>query len=306
MADRAWPSTVIPSDAYERAQATGVLFRRMGWVTERLTRDERDDVERQLAFWYGNGYCPDALLIALSALPDGTRQRPRGPGERPGDFLRTRLAGWFREGPDAVHDPPRKGQSFEAWFDNARRQAAAEGTGRRSPRLTEAGQRARQQALAAAKRKDPLTRLRERERRRTAALDSLRVEGGPAVVDAAPSPSAAQRATPRMVASFAARQSAAARSPQVVRIVARLRAEKRAPSPAELALLRNALRDAHHHAGLDTLSAATSQVGTGGPTGDGLRALSFLDHATDDGLPLDATVLLLTTAVDETPITEQQ
>ncbi|MFI5614849.1 hypothetical protein [Amycolatopsis sp. NPDC051903] len=278
----------------------------MGWVTERLTRDERDDVERQLEFWYSSGYCPDALLIALSALPDGTRQRPRQSGERPGEFLRSRLNGWFRETSDTtmseVHEPPRKGQSFEAWFANNRRQSAADGTGRRAPRVTEAGRQAREQAraFAASKRKDPLVRLRESEQRRAAALDSLRVEGAPA--PAIPAPPAETRATPRMVASFAARQSVTARSPQVVRIVERLRAEKRGPSAAELAVLRNAVRDAHHSAGLGTLEAASAHVGddTSELTSDGLRVLSFLDHADENRLPIDAMIRLLTVAVDET------
>ncbi|MEV0072625.1 hypothetical protein [Amycolatopsis sp. NPDC050768] len=310
MSDRAWPSTVIPSDEHERAQATGVLFRRMGWVTETLTRDEREDVERQLEFWYSSGYCPDALLIALSTLPDGTRQRPRHSGERPGGFLRSRLEGWFNDAAQAamteVHEPPRRGQSFEAWFENNRRQAAAEGTGRRRPRVTEAGQSARDEArtFAASRRKDPLARLRESEQRRAAALDSLRVEGAAApVIPASPQET---RSTPRMVASFAARQSVAARSPQVVRIVQRLREEKRGPSPAELAVLRNAVRDAHHNAGLGTLEAASAQIGddTSALTPEGLRVLSFLDHADESKLPVETMIRLLTLTVDETATPE--
>ncbi len=53
---------------------------------------------------------PDALLIALSTLLDGTRQRPRHSGERPGGFLRSRLEGWFNDAARAaamteVHEP---------------------------------------------------------------------------------------------------------------------------------------------------------------------------------------------------------
>lgn len=184
IADQEWPSTVVPADARERAQSTGVLVRRMGWVSERLTREERDDVERQLEFWYSNGYCPDALLIAMSALPDGTRQRPRRASEKPGDFLRSRMKGWFVDESAAadlteVREPPRRGQTFEAWLANRRKQAADEGTYQRRSRLTDAGERARAEArtIAASRRKDPLARVRESERRRAAALESLRVVG---------------------------------------------------------------------------------------------------------------------------------
>ncbi|WP_033289588.1 hypothetical protein [Amycolatopsis jejuensis] len=294
--DREWPSTVIPGDARERAQATGVLFRRMGWVTERLARDERDDVERQLEFWYANGYCPDALLIAVSALPDGTRQRPRRSGERPGDFLRARLNGWFRDEPDAamaeVREPPRRGQTFEAWFANRRRQALDEGAYQRRSRLTDAGERARAEArsIAAARRPDPVARVRESERRRAAALESLRVTGDPPPV----TPPVETGTTPRMVASFAGRQALAAHSPAVRRIVERLRAEKRGPSAAELAVLRNAVRDAHHHAGLGTLEAASAEVNDVTElTADGEWIRDFLRRASDDRLPVDAMVRLL-------------
>jgi len=296
--DREWPATVVPGDARERAQATGVLVRRMGWVTERLTREERDDVERQLEFWYANDYCPDALLIALSALPDGTRQRPRRAGERPGDFLRSRMKAWFAEDdPDAamtdVRKPPRQGQTYSAWLANRRKQAENEGGYQRPSRLSNAGERARAEAreIAAAKRPDPLARVREAERRRAAALESLRVVGEDVQV---PPPPAETRATPRMVASFAGRQALAAQSPQVRRIIERLRAEKRGPSAAELAVLRNAVRDAHHNAGLGTLEAASAEVNEVTElTPDGQRILDFLSRAADDRLPLDATVRLL-------------
>ncbi|WP_211226801.1 hypothetical protein [Amycolatopsis benzoatilytica] len=296
--DREWPSTVVPSDARERAQATGVLVRRMGWVTERLTQDERDDVERQLEFWYSNGYCPDALLIALSALPDGTRQRPRRGSERPGDFLRSRMNAWFADDdPGAamsdVREPPRQGQTYDAWLANRRKQAENEGGYRRPSRLTGVGERARAEAreIAAAKRANPLARVREAERRRAAALESLRVVGEEVPAAAPP---AETRATPRMVASFAGRQALAAQSPQVRRIVERLRAEKRAPSAAELAVLRNAVRDAHHNAGLGALEAASAEVNDVTElTPDGQRILDFLARAADDRLPLDATVRLL-------------
>ncbi|GAA3524085.1 hypothetical protein GCM10022222_03030 [Amycolatopsis ultiminotia] len=296
--DREWPATVVPGDAHERAQATGVLFRRLGWVTARLTADERDDVDRQLEFWYGNGYCPDALLIAVGVLPGGARQRPRSAGERPGEFLRSRLNGWFSDEPGAamseVREPPRPGQTFEAWFARRRKQTLDEGGYRRPSRLTAAGERARAQAreIAATGRPDPVARVRESERRRTAALDSLRVTG-PAV-PAAPSPPET-RATPRMVASFAGRQAVAAHSPQVQRIVARLREEKRGPSPAELAVLRNAVRDAHHDAGLGALAAVSAEVNedTGELTPPARRIRAVLAHAADDGLPVEAAVRLL-------------
>ncbi|MDT8913423.1 hypothetical protein [Amycolatopsis sp. PS_44_ISF1] len=308
--DQAWPSTVVPGDGHERAQATGVLFRRMGWVTERLTRDEREAVERQLEFWYGNGYCPDALLLALSALPDGTRQRPRGARERPGDFLRSRLNGWFSDEAQAsmtdVREPPRPGQTFEAWFAASRRRARDEGGDRPRPQLSETGVKAREEVreFAASRRRDPLARLRESERRRAEALESLKVRGGEpardAVVPVAPREA---RATPRMVAGFAGRQSFAARSPQVVRIVDRLRAEKRGPSKAELAVLRNAVRDAHHTAGLGTLQAASAEVSDegGALTPEGARIRAFLDRADGSSLPLDAMVAILTLAVDSPP-----
>ncbi|WP_370938380.1 hypothetical protein [Amycolatopsis sp. cg13] len=298
IADQEWPATVVPADARERSQATGVLVRRMGWVSERLTREERDDVERQLEFWYSNGYCPDALLIAMSALPDGTRQRPRRAGEKPGDFLRSRMKGWFVDESAAgdlteVREPPRRGQTFEAWLANRRKQAADEGMYQRRSRLTDAGERARAEArtIASSRRKDPLARVRESERRRAAALESLRVVGEAVEV---PPPPASVSATPRMVASFAGRQSLAAHSPQVLRIVERLRAEKRGPSATELAVLRNAVRDAHHNAGLGTLEAASAEVNdVDSLTPDGQRIKDFLARAADDRLPLDATVRLL-------------
>ncbi|WP_116201489.1 hypothetical protein [Amycolatopsis circi] len=298
MADQEWPSTVVPADARERAQATGVLVRRMGWVSERLTREERDDVERQLEFWYSHGYCPDALLIAMSTLPGGTRQRPRRASEKPGDFLRSRMKGWFADESDAtdlteVREPPRRGQTFEAWLANRRKQAADEGTYQRRSRLTDVGERARAdaRAIASSRRKDPLARVRDSERRRAAALESLRVVGEAVEV---PPPPASAGATPRMVASFAGRQSLAAHSPQVLRIVERLRAEKRGPSATELAVLRNAVRDAHHNAGLGTLEAASAEVNdVDSLTPDGQRIKDFLARAADDRLPLDATVRLL-------------
>jgi hypothetical protein len=307
ISDRAWPSTVVPSDEHERAQATGVLFRRMGWVTERLTPDEREDVDRQLDFWYGNGYCPDALLVALGALPDGTRQRPRGAAERPGDFLRSRLNGWFSDEAQAsmtdVLEPPRQGQTFEAWFAASRRRALEDGSYRRRPQLSEAGTKAREEAreFAASRRRDPIARLRESERRRADALESLKVPGVEPARDAVvPLAPPEVRSTPRMVASFAGRQSVAARSPQVVRIVERLRAEKRGPSKAELAVLRNAVRDAHHNAGIGTLEAASAEVSdeAGVLTPEGVRILAFLDQASASQLPLDAMVAILTLAVD--------
>ncbi|RJQ86243.1 hypothetical protein D5S19_12070 [Amycolatopsis panacis] len=296
--DREWPATVVPGDAHERAQATGVLFRRLGWVTERLTRDERDDVERQLEFWYANGYCPDALLIAVSVLPGGERQRPRTAGERPGDFLRSRLNGWFDDGPAAsmneVREPPRPGQTFEAWFAQRRKQALDEGGYRRPSRLTGVGERARAQAreIAAGRRPDPVARVRESERRRAAALDSLPATP---IVTPPPAAPATTRSTPRMVASFAGRQAIAAHSPAVRRIVVRLREERRGPTPAELAVLRNAVRDAHHHAGLGTLAAASAEVSdtTAELSPEAGRIHALLAHATDDRLPVDATVRLL-------------
>ncbi|MBB4684247.1 hypothetical protein [Amycolatopsis jiangsuensis] len=298
--DREWPATVVPGDEHERAQATGVLFRRLGWVTERLTRDERDDVERQLEFWYSNGYCPDALLIAVSALPGGDRQRPRTAAERPGDFLRSRLNGWFDDDAGAamsqVHEPPRRGQTFEAWFANRRKQAREEGGYRRPSRLGGAGEQARAQAreIAAARRPDPVARVREAERRRSAALESLRPAGSAAPVVPPP---AETRATPRMVASFAGRQAVAAQSPAVQRIVERLRAENRGPSPAEKAVLRNAVRDAHHHAGLGSLAAASAEVtdDAGELTPQARQIRDLLARATDDRLPVDAAVRLLLT-----------
>ncbi len=92
----------------------------------------------------------------------------------------------------------------------------------------------------------------------------------------------------------------------MVRIVQRLREEKRGPSPAELAVLRNAVRDAHHNAGLGTLEAASAQIGddTSALTPEGLRVLSFLDHADESKLPVEAMIRLLTLTVDETATPE--
>lgn len=300
-----WATTVIPETEHERAKSTGLLFQHAGWAAKTLTPSEAEAVNRELGFWYDAGYCPDALLIALDQRPDKVRQKPRRKNESLPDYLRSRLKAWYSDDPDAsltdVREPPRRGVTPQHFYNQRKAYAQAQGLYERRRPLSRRGNTARQEvkAVAAAHRTSPLERMRRATERRVEALASLELADGTPEPDI-PLPPAEQLATPRLVALYAGRQFLPAREPHVIRILQRLRDERRPPNPAEKAVLRNAVRAAQHRAGVGALEAVAAEVNSveaGILSADGVRMLSFLDHAYISDLPLDIQLKFLNLAV---------
>lgn len=282
-----WPGNVIPTSE-NAEQASRSLFYRAGW-RDPLT----PEVARLLQRWYDSGWCVDALLAALDRRPDNSRQLPRGPHEDVGHFLQSRLRAWFTDHADSERDarlaPPRPGLTIEAWLRINREQQRRSGTRARRP-LGERGQRAREYAREQARRRrrDPLERGRDKDERISRALGALdellpRESGRPRRPGR-------RRGGSQLMAAYAGRLDSVGSHPAVRRIVGRLAEERRRPTPAEVQVLRNALREARQRAGLDVLEASAADGAELSP--QAARILAYLD-GTPENASFDSMLALL-------------
>ncbi|MYW91643.1 hypothetical protein G3I59_13770 [Amycolatopsis rubida] len=304
--DSGWPVTVIPGDDYQRGQATALLLQRMGRAGEKLAPGQQPEIDRLLEFWYESGYCVRAILTCLSVTPDNTSQPPRKKGESLPEYLRSRMKKWYNESEadefSAARKPPQPGLQFEQWYANNRQRAANNGAYRRPRSPGVRGRQARDEiaVLAASRRKSPLDRMREREERHAAALDSLAVTGQAPLPDMGLRP-AEEMTTPRMVAAHAGHRSMPLLQHNVKAILERMRSERRWPTPAEKAVLRSALLDNRHRSALGELEAASAEYedAPGILSPEGSRMLACLDRATSVETSLEAQIRLVMFAVDQ-------
>ncbi|MCU1684191.1 MAG: hypothetical protein JWQ81_4930 [Amycolatopsis sp.] len=300
--DQAWPGNVLPEEDHEFEQAMKSLLVRAHWL-DAPTREIRTELRK----WFEAGYSVDAILVALDRTPANVRQRPRDKNEDLHRYLRSRLRAWYEDDPDAllgtVVRPPRPGMSMRQWWTIARRNEQRSAVRKTAPVLTEAGRKAREQALeqSRSKRRDPVSDAREKDRTNRAALDSLLLPGAPVPpIPAAPAllpPTG--RTAGRMVAAYAGSRAAIAHDPRVRRLVERLVGERRGPTEAERQVLANAVKDARRRAALGALEAAGSEVGddVGLLSDEGWRILTYLDRAMATSLPLDAMMVVLDMSV---------
>ncbi|RRO14716.1 hypothetical protein EIL87_18395 [Saccharopolyspora rhizosphaerae] len=301
-----WPGRVVPSDREQAELATRKLF--LDLFPGHPVTSEAIAV---LTRWFDAGWCVDAIKVALDNLPEGREgyQPRRGDQESPEDFLVRRLRAWFRDEDDdfernARLAPPRAGQSLDMHLRLKRQQQINDGLVSRPRKLTAAGQEARKRARERANegRPDPVARARARDARLQRALDALGSELPPAHVNAGQNAPDARRDS-QLVAGYAARAATVRHDPTVRRVLARLTEERRRPTAEETAVLRRAIRGAHHRAGLGTLDAATADATNAVLNEDAQRILTYLDHAVNSGLTLDQTLALMHTQVEA--VTEQ-
>lgn len=292
-----WPDKVVPADAEQGRRATEALFREWQWNEPR-----RSSVLDYLQRWYDAGWSPQAVKIALQSTPDGTHQRPRGPGEDVEHFLKDRLRPWHTDEADSERgsrlDPPRQGMDYQQWWEITRADRERSGI-RRRQQLGRQGRRAREQARRQADtaRKDALTRGAEKDARIAEAFTSLdellrpTTDSGGGPAGAAPSSEPQSRSG--MAAAYAGRRASISEHPTIRRIVQRLVDEDRRPGTSERQVLANALSEAKAQAALGTLEASCADD-TGEVLSDSAqRILGYLDHAGQDDVPLDALLVLL-------------
>lgn len=301
--DKAWPGNVLPEEDHEFEQAMKSLLVRAHWQ-DALTREVRSELRK----WFDAGYCVDAILVALDRTPANHRQRPRDKNEDLQRYLRNRLRAWYEEDPDAllaaVVRPPRPAMSMAQWWAISRSNEQRSGTRKNAPVLTEAGQRAREEAIErsrSTRKRDPISDARAKDRTNRAALDSLLLPGAPIppipVAPALLPPT--ERTAGRMVAAFAGNRSAIAHDPRVRRLVERLTTERRGPTEAERRVLSNAVKDARRRAALGSLEAAGSEISedVGVLSDEGWRILTYLDRAMATSLPLESMMVVLDMSV---------
>ncbi|ONI91816.1 hypothetical protein ALI22I_06960 [Saccharothrix sp. ALI-22-I] len=169
-----WPGRVVPSSDQDVVTAVESLCLRAGWPGA-----DRRELGQVLSPWFEAGWCVDAVLRAVDLTPSGTLQTEWRETDEPHEFLQKRLRAWFDDGDTAAGStdraaPPVAGMSLGRWWRIHRRTAETAAPRVRGP-LGEAGQRAREQTTARARtfRRDPVDAVRERQRRREEALDSL-------------------------------------------------------------------------------------------------------------------------------------
>lgn len=289
-----WPGRVVPETDEEITQAVTSLCERAGWRDADL-----DQVTTVLSGWFAAGWCVDAIVAALDHTPRRERQPPRQSRESVHDYLRTRLRSWFDDdaaGPTERLAPPVPGMSLGRWWHLNQRRRSIEAPRGAAPRLSEAGRQAWEQArrTARSRRRDPLQRVRESNRRIQNALDSLLPPG------VAPPPPTDTRRPVRdqqagqYVADYAARRAAVAADPAVRTVLERLRAQRGRLTPEAVRVARNVISAARCRAELASLEAlaATADPATRFSP-EAQRILDHLDRAIDEDLPVDAMIALL-------------
>ena len=300
---RQWPGRVIPATEEETQAAITALFARAGW-NEPIT----DEVVDELQKWFDTDWCVDAILVALDRKPDNTTQRPRGGREQDlAKYLRNRLAVWFNNRDDATDattrlPPPRPGMNMGTWWRINQRNRYTNQPRRPRP-LGRDGEQARQHARerAGSRRRDPIERNRESDARLRAAMDQLLPPGATAA-DA--DPLVQLDDTPihprhRLVAGYAGRRAVIHNDPTIRTILTIVRQQRRRPTTAELAILRNALRGARASASLAELEALTADTAGEILSHQALQILRYYDHALAEDLSLDSMIAMLTAMVDD-------
>jgi hypothetical protein len=304
MRTREWPGRVVPAGPGETEAAIRSLFARASWFDP-----ISGEVIQELRKWFDAEWCVDAILIALDHRPDNSRQVPRGARDQDlARYLRNRLTAWFNDNDSADSSsvrlaPPRPGMTMATWWRVSQRNRENSGV-RRPQQLGPAGERARQQAraLAASKRPDRVTRVREKDAVLRAAMDRLLPPG---VTDAAAAPLVEPGVTAhpprhRLEAGYAGRRSIVEQNDTVREISARLVAQRRRPTPVEIVILRNAMKGSRVTASLAELEALSGGDG-GALSPEAMRILSYYEHAVTDNLSLDSMSAVLTAMVDDEP-----
>jgi hypothetical protein len=301
-----WPMNVVPVGPEQTQPAISALAERCGWQ-DPIT----SEVERELIDWFEVGWSADAILVALDRKPDNSRQNSRTVREDLYTYIRERLRAWYDDSSDADSSttrltPPRQGQSFEQWW--LIRHMNHQRVAPRKPRsLSESGKRARSAAMDESRRfssGDRVARVREADTRRRAVLDSI---APPSATQYNPLSDLAQmikQATEvdsrsKLTATYAGRRAVIAHHSRVRTVISRVTSEHRAPTAAELQILRNGIREARTTGATAQLEAWTA--GSGGVlSSEGMRILTYLDNALNDNLPFDSLVALITTMVEQT------
>jgi|GEM_PF-7125049 len=304
---RDWPDNVYPSDEYEQSQAINLLLRRLGAGNEKLTPAQQRAIADELGKWFSHGYSVKAILTALDRHPDNQPQQPRARNEELPHYLHTRMQAWNNEEDDAplrdaVHPPPRPGINLHQW--HAINERVRQTSGIRPPQqLSDQGDRARRAAIerSRAPRTDAVARSREKDHAIRDALDSLLPPGHtPHTIEDTHTPLPHHaRTDSRMVATYAGSRSVITRDPRVRRLIQRLTTERRPATRPELAVLRNAIRDARTRAALGTLDALHSETSdnAGILSPEAWRILNYLEHAMANDTPVDSLTTMLDQAV---------
>lgn len=292
-----WPDKVVPRSPEEAEEATRTLFRRMNWADP-----VRTEALKYLQRWYDAEWSPAAVLVALEWTPEGERQRRRGGREDAEQFLAERLGHWFSDDSELERDsrlpPPRAAMSYEQWQHIVRRdheRSAKRPRRALRSRGEQARQRARQQARHA--QRDALTRGQEKDERVANAFASLDALLSPEHMSWTPpahtenSSRAARRSS--LVASYAGRRATLAQHPTVRALIQRVLEQRRPLTQPEFQVLRNALSEAKSQAALGTLEASVAGSAGGVLSEEGVRILSYLDHASNDTLPVDSMIAML-------------
>lgn len=298
---RDWPVRVIPATPDETEAAIKALFARTAW-TDPISAD----IVQELRKWFDAGWCVDAILVALDRKPDNSRQIPRGNRDHDlAKYLRKRLAAWFDDddvaSTSARMTPPRPGMSMSVWWQLHLRNQAAN-RHQRPQKLGRAGEHARQQArgIAASRRRDPVTRNREKDASLSAAMDRL-LPAGVTAEDSAPLAElgvVSSHPRHRLEAGYAGRRAVVGDNDTIRAIQARLSQQHRRPTAAEIVILRNAMHGARVTASLAELEALGAGAGEV-LSPEALRILRYYDRAVGDNLSLDSMFAVLTAMVED-------
>lgn len=299
-----WPGRVIPElDEHIDTAVTAFCLRTL-WADA-----DQSKIRSVLVPWFDAGWCVDAVLAAVDRQPDGARQPTKGRDEPAEKFLKDRLRAWFNDDPNADSSversaPPVPGMTFGNWWRINRRNAQINrSTNARD--LTTKGKEARDQALTVARsrRRDPVDRVREREARRTEALDSLLTPGA-----VPPSPEDSRRlvrlrSNSRQVCHYVARRELVMSDPNVLRAVEIVANQGRSATQHSMRALYRAVRSARQQAELATLEAMSRPPSVPARTmsANAQRIMHYLELAIEEELSFDSMVCLLIQNAAEPP-----